>query len=427
MTVSARERKSTVIHQIVTHRNPDIDDAVAIYLLREYGEKHHPRIKNADIITTNERRPLGKTPEELEFDGILLVGIGGSRYDEHPFGGVVRSGTECAATLVAKYLGINDEMMLKPVIKYALDKNYSAVTTPFDFSLLLKLAFRYLCNTGDKNADRRTVENIFYASFMFFDAVGNDEFWSLKKDRAPRTSTVRSMDEYVARWLIQTFNPKKIEQLQELVLEATAKDRALSRIVAKHLGKSDDVTLRNILDYASKYRTNESNPEGSRFDLAPLVATVQKESFANADRESLRLKVLEIAVNMFLTATWKKECNFHVDCQRDYDSSNTRQVASFGRAPDNIRIVSVASDNPEIAKFCRSKKGGYSAVVIKREPKTGNMQIFFDQKRKIDLKPIIRDLRIAERLANGMHGVLSWHREILCPERPSGTSTASRS
>lgn len=92
------------------------DTVAAVFLLRKYGEARFPGISQAEVAFWNATPP-GKTAEEFEREGVLLIDLAGSRFDHHrsDFG----PKTECASSLVAKHLGIEQQPELRKLLAYA--------------------------------------------------------------------------------------------------------------------------------------------------------------------------------------------------------------------------------------------------------------------------------------------------------------------
>jgi len=142
------ERKPYPISIIVTHPNMHSDEHFAIWMLRKFGEELFPGVGKAFIgfwddeykATNNED---GRTREDWLNEGTLLVGVGGdekSLFDEHPSEGE-RKGNDCAATLVAKYLGIDEMPELRRDLEYVLASDTNRVRAQWGdktYSVLVK-------------------------------------------------------------------------------------------------------------------------------------------------------------------------------------------------------------------------------------------------------------------------------------------------
>lgn len=111
---------------IATHKRAHFDEHLGRWLLQKFGEKEFPAIKDAEVQYWGEQ-DIKKAPQEYDTEGILLIGIGGGRFDEHTTREKKGKKKECAATLVAKFLGLNEDPLLENLIRFALrtDKNSS--------------------------------------------------------------------------------------------------------------------------------------------------------------------------------------------------------------------------------------------------------------------------------------------------------------
>ncbi len=107
----------TTLKKIVTHHRPHVDERLAIWLLRLFGEDQFPGAKSALVEFVDAGTiPVGKSADEREADGELWLGVGGGRFDEHPNGDTNRVHGECAATLVATALGVRDKLELRQLL-----------------------------------------------------------------------------------------------------------------------------------------------------------------------------------------------------------------------------------------------------------------------------------------------------------------------
>lgn len=126
---------------IVTHTNPHLDEIVAIWMLQRFGEERFPGISTATISywSTGGTTPDGRSAVEYEENGVLLVGVGGGRFDEHPTNSAERKQGECAATLVAKALDIEDNPALERILKYVTQNDLQGSTHPFEVATITKI------------------------------------------------------------------------------------------------------------------------------------------------------------------------------------------------------------------------------------------------------------------------------------------------
>jgi hypothetical protein len=127
--------------EMLTHERPHLDEIVAIWLLRKFGEQRFPGVATAGVSFTTVRKLVdaGAKPEELEARGTLLLGIGGGRFDEHPTQDEGRKNGECATTLVAKELGVADDPSLAKILRFVRAADVDGNASPFDISYVVKL------------------------------------------------------------------------------------------------------------------------------------------------------------------------------------------------------------------------------------------------------------------------------------------------
>ena len=130
-----------VFKSILTHERPHVDEIVAIWLLRKFGEQRFPGVGTATVSFTSIRRlaEAGLKPEDYEARGTLLLGIGGGRFDEHPTLEQDRKTGDCATTLVAKELGVSDDPSLAKILRFVRAADVDGNASPFDISYVVKL------------------------------------------------------------------------------------------------------------------------------------------------------------------------------------------------------------------------------------------------------------------------------------------------
>lgn len=103
------------IHTIVIYPRPHADTICAIWLLRTFGEQHFPGVGAATIDYWNQV-PAGKSADDWEAEGTLLIDLGGGKFDHHHDTHDAKS--DCASTLIAKYLGLDQDPALKKLLAY---------------------------------------------------------------------------------------------------------------------------------------------------------------------------------------------------------------------------------------------------------------------------------------------------------------------
>lgn len=117
---------------IATHKRPHFDEIAAIFLLQEFGEKDFPGISNAEIQFWGET-DIKESSQDYEVQGVLMVGIGGGRFDEHPGIRKARRENECTTTLVAEKLGLEEDPLVEKILGFALRTDINS-SQPFDLA-----------------------------------------------------------------------------------------------------------------------------------------------------------------------------------------------------------------------------------------------------------------------------------------------------
>ena len=99
------------LRTILIPTRPQPDTVVAIFLLKQFGQKHFPDIQNARIEVKHQLAPTD-TFETLTAQGILPLDLGGGALDHH-------GKPQCTTQLVAAYLAVERDPALRRLIQYA--------------------------------------------------------------------------------------------------------------------------------------------------------------------------------------------------------------------------------------------------------------------------------------------------------------------
>lgn len=108
-------------HTLLTHESPDLDAMMSVLLMQRFGEDKLPGVSSAQVaFASAENLPDGKTPQQLEDEGILALDIGGGRFDTHPVGTDMQEEkrSRSATDLVAEYLGVIYDGDWAPLVEY---------------------------------------------------------------------------------------------------------------------------------------------------------------------------------------------------------------------------------------------------------------------------------------------------------------------
>ncbi len=141
--MEARGTQPIPIHTLVTHHRPHLDELFAVWLLRNFGERHFPGVSKAKTVYVDAGTPtfLGQPADQLERDGCLMLGVGQGRFDEHRDGESGRQDCECCSTLVAKHLGIDTDPALEKLLRYVLNADSKGAGQPFDLVGVIQAAY----------------------------------------------------------------------------------------------------------------------------------------------------------------------------------------------------------------------------------------------------------------------------------------------
>ena len=124
----------SVVKKIVLSPKLNTDTIVAVLLLKEFGEKKFPNIKQAPVEFLGDQPSKEKT-DQLEKEGNLVLGFSTGRF------GVSQSDNQCLSLLVAGKLEIKKEpsilFLLKYVEKDCQKKGLESLDCRFEISLLV--------------------------------------------------------------------------------------------------------------------------------------------------------------------------------------------------------------------------------------------------------------------------------------------------
>lgn len=110
-------KAARAVHTIAMFSKVQADTATSYYILKNFGEKQFPGISQAKVVFWTSL-PNGKTASELEAEGYLTIDLGGE-FDHHLANEQLGKRTECAATLIASYLGVENDVTIKKLLAWA--------------------------------------------------------------------------------------------------------------------------------------------------------------------------------------------------------------------------------------------------------------------------------------------------------------------
>lgn len=99
--------------KIVLPTRSQPDTLVAIFILKKFGEEYFPGIKTAEVDFW-QMIPEGETIDSLEAKGVIVIDLGGGKFDHH---GLQEKVT--ASDLISRYLGVDEDPALAKLLEYA--------------------------------------------------------------------------------------------------------------------------------------------------------------------------------------------------------------------------------------------------------------------------------------------------------------------
>lgn len=99
-----------IFQKIILPVRPHPDTILGIFLLKNFGKEKYPGIENAKVEIRQEL-PLNETALSLEKKGVLVLDLGGGKFDHHHQG-------KTLSQLVVEDLGISEDPSLQKILKY---------------------------------------------------------------------------------------------------------------------------------------------------------------------------------------------------------------------------------------------------------------------------------------------------------------------
>ena len=155
---------SSRITKIVTHKRPHADELVARMLLRRFkeGREKFPGIETAttSYMTTGELQD-GKT--WTDFPDTVFLGCGGGPFDEHATSKKEREEGESCVTLVAKYLGLENDPGLTKILYFIKREDLGGSKVKHELPSVIKLL--HACHKDQDEAIAKWTEDAYYAIY----------------------------------------------------------------------------------------------------------------------------------------------------------------------------------------------------------------------------------------------------------------------
>lgn len=318
-------------HTLATHRGCHLDEILAILLLRLFGEALFPGVRTAKVVIwTSGGTPNGRLAEEYERDGILGIGVGGGRFDEHHLP-PESAREECTATLVAEALGIREKPELRRILDFVLRTDRGPALHAFDLSSLVKVAH---------GAYPENEELIIASVGMELEAK--------------------------VRLEAELLGLPKNERGKRLGWEGTSFfSQCFAKWCAERELRADDPALGQLSKFVEQTRAGFIH----EFDLSAMceaVKRVHSEATANCCARSA------------FEAKYREQRDFFLAVAEYPRIADEHLVRPRHQKP--FMVAAINSPNSHMGRVARSERGCNAAIVIQRQP-TGNVAILTDRKR----------------------------------------------
>ncbi len=261
--------------KIVLPTRSQPDTLVAIFILKKLGEGRFPGIKEAEIDFW-QTMPDGETTESLDKKGIILIDLGGGRFDHHE----VRPQTT-ASNLITEFLGIKEDPALAKLLEYAERDDFfgkgTISTDPIDRAFGLSALVAALNKSLVKNP-ARVVEIIMPLLVAHY----NEEV-----KRA--YDLPREFEEKLAKGEAETFEVKQRDKKLKVVITISESGSMAGYLRSKSGGAFDVVA-----QWLPSGHVNILTRPTKRVDLRSLAALVRLEETKHAGRE-LEMSIRDLA------------------------------------------------------------------------------------------------------------------------------------
>lgn len=261
--------------KIVLPTRSQPDTLVAIFLLKKFGGDRFPGIKEA-VIDFWQTLPDRETTESLDKKGVILIDLGGGRFDHHE----IRPQTT-ASDLIAEFLGIKEDPALAKLLEYARRDDFfgkgTISTDPLDRAFGLSALVAALNKSLVKNP-ARVVEII----MPLLVAHHNEEVkraYDLPKE----------FEEKLGKGEAETFEVKQRDKKLKVVI-ITSESGSMAGHLRSKLGGGFDV----VVQWLPSGHVNILTRPTKRVDLRSLAALIRLEEAKHAGRE-LEMDIRDLA------------------------------------------------------------------------------------------------------------------------------------
>ncbi len=322
------------VQTTLIHVNPHFDEMVGYYVFRNYGEALFPGAAKA-CVQYAAHEVLG-TDAIYDRDAVVPIGRGLGRFDDHELGDGVE---ECSATLVAKYLGVQDNPELKSLLTETLRFDLKPECPATRLPELIKV--------GHRNGIDQSL--VFSYTYNMIEAI----VWAVKYGTGPVKGEIS---------LAKAYEMLVAENNSALSQDGRVRDR-MKKLIGQSEAQNDSVT-----------------------ELAFAFKAMFRRGYAQADiMPTIRfwLHTMELDQIAFMETVAEVKTQRPVVIRALIDGKETR-----------LRLMVCEGDNPHFQKAARYL--GNDIVLVRQI--AGNVQIHTNKAKEIGISLVdaVRMIRMLE-------------------------------
>lgn len=252
--------------KIVLPTRTQPDTLVAIFLLKKFGENRFPGIRDAEVDFW-QVIPSGENEESLIRKGVIVMDLGGGRFDHH-----AKTPKTTASHLIAGYLGIKEDASLAKLLEYAERDDFygkgTVSTDPLDRAFGLSALIAALNKSLVKNP-AKVVEVI----LPLFIAHHNEEM--RRTEEMPK-----EFQERMSKGEVETFEVRQRDKKLKAVILISESGSMAGYLRSKNGGAFDVVA-----QWLPSGHLNILTRPTKRVDLRSLAAVIRIEEATRAGLE----------------------------------------------------------------------------------------------------------------------------------------------
>ncbi|KPJ57237.1 hypothetical protein AMJ49_01340 [Parcubacteria bacterium DG_74_2] len=323
---------------IGVHWLPHPDELIARWMFqRGFGEKKFPGSTKAQVMFLDSTQEITLPPGSIN---LIPVGAGKQQFDEHrSYQETDRIPGECAATLVAKELGIDEDPQLREILEYVLLHDSRGILNRLDLA----------------------------------DCIN-----SLNQQYPTDSQHVLEIGTTI------------VDALYDYTHETTQEDRdKVAQFIDEWAQGKDELKAGQIIRFAKGLRHGNKKP----FDLTYIFCALEKKY----DREKVEAIVKELLEAKYFIQ--KKFFEAATELKKKLELREAKIVPVI-RDKTILNVLKIESDNPQIAKVARHQEFGCDASVVIQKNGSGRVLIFTNNRfyTAQDMLNIAATIRLEELL-----------------------------